>query len=62
MQPYTVWTYFNYNSSNEEYSDGRIASALFQDIAIVVIKNSNTATINKVKILDYITKCKGANI
>lgn len=29
MQPYTVWTYWNFDSQNDEYSDGRIDSKLF---------------------------------
>ncbi|CEP09839.1 hypothetical protein, partial, partial [Parasitella parasitica] len=47
MQPYTVWTYWNFDNQNDEYSDGRIASKLFQDIAIRVIKFQESATIEE---------------
>ncbi|KAI9473754.1 MAG: hypothetical protein EXX96DRAFT_579229 [Benjaminiella poitrasii] len=34
MQPYTAWSYCNFDGQNDEYSDGRIASKLFQVVAI----------------------------
>ncbi|KAG1146042.1 hypothetical protein G6F37_003461 [Rhizopus arrhizus] len=56
MQPYTVWTYCNFDSQNDEYSDGRIASKLFQDIAIRVIKYQETATVEEKKIRNLISQ------
>ena len=62
MQPYTVWTYCNFDSQNDEYSDGRIASKLFQDIAIRVIKYQEITTIEENRIRNLISQCKEEKI
>lgn len=62
MQPYTARTCCNFDSQNGEYSDGRIASKLFQDIAIRVIKYQETATVEEKKIRNLISQCKGEKV
>ncbi|KAI9342968.1 hypothetical protein BD770DRAFT_414503 [Pilaira anomala] len=44
---YTIWTYYKFEGQNDEYSDGIIASKLFYDIVIQVIKYQETATIEE---------------
>ena len=62
MQPYTVWAYCNFDGQNDEYSDGRIASKLFQDIAIRVIKYQEITTIEENRIRNLISQCKEEKI
>lgn len=56
MQPYTIWTYCNFDSLEDNCSDVRIASTLFQDIAIQVIKSHDMAVIK------FIDKCNGSKV
>ncbi|KAI8635752.1 hypothetical protein BD408DRAFT_377804 [Parasitella parasitica] len=62
MQPYTIWTYCNFDSQNDEYSDGRIASKLFHNIAIRVIKYQEAATVEEKMIQNLVSQCKGEKV
>ncbi|CAO3687176.1 hypothetical protein G6F70_009115 [Rhizopus microsporus] len=62
MQPYTVWTYCNFDGQNDENSDGRIASKLFQDIAIQVMRFPETAKIEEKRIQSLVSQCKGEKV
>ncbi|KAI9363854.1 hypothetical protein BD770DRAFT_380627 [Pilaira anomala] len=55
---YTIWTYCNFEGQNDEYSDGIIASKLFYDIVIQVIKYQKTATIEEGTVYKLIQNVK----
>ncbi|KAI8637927.1 hypothetical protein BD408DRAFT_423779 [Parasitella parasitica] len=57
IQPYTIWTYCNFDSRNDEYSDGRIASKLIHNIAI-----REAATVEEKMIRNLISQCKGEKV
>lgn len=61
MQPYTIWTYCDYDGQNDDFSDGKISSKLFHDIAVQVIKHKE-AFIDIKQLKALISQCKGAKI
>ncbi|GAA5812949.1 hypothetical protein MFLAVUS_006411 [Mucor flavus] len=54
MKLCSIWTYCNFDSSEDGNSDGRIASTLFQDITIQVIKSQKMTTVEENEIVKLI--------
>ncbi|KAJ2960877.1 hypothetical protein NQZ79_g3809 [Umbelopsis isabellina] len=59
LQPLTIWTYCDYDGrANTDETDGRMASKLFRDIAIEMVKFGPSASISRRSVADIMAPCK----